>query len=316
MRSFVILGIAAVMALGGCTASTKSLGSETSLFIGTRNADASANGLPFAVPSSVLANLETAGPMAIKVVRAQTDWDTGATRLVISNETLTLSPGAIAGDLDDVVITLSGETLNFLGGAAPASSGQGDWLSYIVTSGAVSGTGAIYNYAGGSDPLLSGEFDSEAFFAFGYETDPDEIVALVGSAIYSGAFDGYGQVINPTTGAVISSEQEFFGTITLIADFDGAPGSVDGTLVGTFDYSGTSFSVDFAAPIEGGGYLGTLDTMTCSSATCTSDSALAGAFFGADALETSGIIALDVTVEPVGTDAYRFLSGGGFTATQ
>jgi hypothetical protein len=254
--------------------------------------------------------------MAIKVVRAQTDWDTGATRLVISNETLTLSPGAIAGDLDDVVITLSGETLNFLGGAAPASSGQGDWFSYIVTSGAVSGIGAIYSYAGGSDPFLSGEFDSEAFFAFGYETDPDEIVALVGSAIYSGAFDGYGQVINPTTGVVISSEEEFFGTITLIADFDGAPGSVDGSLVGTFDYSGTSFAVDFAAPIEGGGYLGALDMMTCSSATCTSDSALAGAFFGTGALETSGIIALDVTVDPVGADAYRFLSGGGFTATQ
>lgn len=313
MKRFVPLALLASAALTGCTASTFSFGSDDSLFIGTRSADGSGNGLPFAVPASVLADLEDEGAIRVKVVRALTDWDSGTTQLVVSNETLTLSSGDTS-DLGNIVLTLGGETLVFASGFAPASSGQDDWEAYLNSSGEVSGTGAVYTYERAQNPALSGEFDSEAFFTFGFETDPDEIAALVSTALYSGEFNGFGQVLDPVSGGVVGTEEEFSGIITLFADFDNP--SVDGTLSGTFDYDGTGFVATFDAPIEGNGYNAPVETMTCAGATCESSSEIGGAFFGTDALETSGIIGMDVTVEPDLGDTYRFISGGGFTATQ
>ena len=191
-------------------------------------------------------------------------------------------------------------------------------INTVYITSEVSATGAVYAYEDAENPALTGEFDTEAFFAFGYETDPDEIAALVGTAIYSGDFAGYGQVIDPATGGVIQSEQKFSGTIDLMADFGASSPSVSGDLDGTFDFDGTVFSTSFSAPIEGNGFAGSLDNMTCTDAVCLSDSELAGAFFGTNALETSGLLGMNVRVIPdVDPDGeYRFISGGGFTATQ
>lgn len=301
----------ALAALGACSAGSGFFGTQEDLFIGTKTSS-SANGLPFAVASSVLADLETAGPIKIKAVRAFTDWETGTTRLLVSNETLTLTPGDTGSDLDNITITLGGETLVFNGNSAPASNGQPAWTSYLNSSGAVSGTGAVYSYTGGPSPSLSNEFDTEAFFAFGYETNPSEIVALVGNAVYNGNFDGWGQVLDPGTGDVLSSEESFSGTIQLTANFD--TNNVAADLDGTFDYDGTTFASSFSAPIEGNGYLGSLDTMTCASATCISNSQVGGAFYGTNAMETSGVMGMDVQVVPLGGGSYRYIAGGGFTA--
>lgn len=314
MKFHVPVAIAALTALNACSAGSGFFGSDESLFIGTRGASSSANGLPFAVASSVVEDLEAAGSVDVKVVRVLTDWESGSTRLLISDETATLAAGDIAGDLDGLTITLAGETLVFSGGVATPANNQTAWQSYVNTVGTVSGTGSIYSYEGGSTGALSGEFDSEAFFAFGYETDPDEIAALVGSAIYTGTFDGYGQVLDPASGAVLANEQRYNGTFTLVADFDAS--SVSGALDGTFAYDGTAFAASFMAPVEGNGYSGTLDAMTCMSATCISSTRVGGAFFGANAPETSGLIGMDVRVTPVGGSEYRVLGGGGFTAVQ
>lgn len=315
MRTAPSIAILATATLSACTAGTAFFGSNETLFIGTRSSTESANGLPFAVPASVVEDLETAGSIDVKVVRALTDWDSGATRLLISNETLTMTAGDIANDLDDITLTLDGETLAFVAGVAPTSSGQADWQSYINSLGAVSGSGAIYSYNNGPSAGLTGEFDSEAFFVFGFETDPDEITALVGQILnYDGAFEGYGQVVDPANGNVLDSEQYFSGTLALTADFTG--GTVTGDLDGSFDYDGTVFATSFTAPIEGNGYLGSLDTMTCTDAVCISNSNVGGAFFGTDALETSGVLGMDVRVDPNVGSEYRFISGGSYTAEQ
>lgn len=309
-----VTAISALIVLGACSAGTGFFGGQNDLFIGTNSASSSANGLPFAIPGAVLADLESEGEIKVKVVRSYTDWESGTTRLLISDEKLTLGSNSTSNGLEDIVLTLGGETLIFVGGLAAASNGQDDWRTYIATSGAVSGVGALYSYEDSENVALSGEFDSEGFFTFGYETDPDEIVALVGSVIYNGSFNGYGQTIDPSTGNVVSSEQEFLGTITLTANFDS--NDIEGTLDGTFDYSGTDFETSFSAPIEDNGYLGTLDSMTCSDAICLSNAEIGGAFFGVDGQETSGVIGMDVRVIPNVGDDYRLIGGGGFTAQQ
>ena len=317
MRTFAKIAFLSTTILSGCTAGTSFFGSTNTLFIGTRDADSSANGLPFALAGSVVEDLEGAGQIKVKVVRALTDWDSGTTRLLISDETLTLVSGDIASGLDNITLTLGGETVQLVGGGAPVSSGQADdWSAYLNTIGEVSGTGAVYTYQRVEDPALKREFDTEAFFAFGYETDPDEIADLVGTAIYSGPFGGFGQVLDPLTGAVVETEQEVSGTITLTADFDASTPSVTGDLAGTFEYRNIDFTTSFTAPVEGNGFLGELDSMTCNDAVCLSNSEVAGAFFGADAQESSGLIGMNVRVIPdVGTE-YRFISGGGYTATR
>ncbi len=315
MKLRVFTAFASVLSLGACSAGTAFLGSGNDLFIGTRDAGASANGLPFALPASVLADLEAEGAIKVKVARTFTDWETGVTRLLISDETLTLSPDDLTNSLENIVLTLDGETLTFAASNAPASNGQDDWNSYLNSLGSISGTGAVYSYEGGTNPALSGEFDSEAFFAFGYETDPDEIAALVGNVVYSGLFEGYGQVISPTTGAVVENEVQFGGTIDLTANFDA--NTIGGDLNGTIGHlADTDFQTSFDVPIEGNGFLGSMDTMTCTDATCISNSDIGGAFYGVDGLETSGILGMNVRVIPVGDSEYRFISSGGFTATQ
>ncbi|WP_413719461.1 transferrin-binding protein-like solute binding protein [Silicimonas sp. MF1-12-2] len=305
------------------------LGAPEPLFIGTRDASNSANGQPFAVSDSVLEDLEEAGTIKVKVVRALTDWDSGATRLQISSETLTLASGDFSDNLSSITLTLGGKTLIFDEGSTPVSTNPSNsWFSYLNTGGPintvyitseVSATGAVYAYEDAENPALTGEFDTEAFFAFGFETDPDEIAVLVGTAIYSGDFAGYGQVIDPSTGDVILSEREFSGTITLTAEFGATTPDVSGDLDGNINYadgSFTDFTASFSAPIEGNGFAGSLDNMTCADAVCLSDSELAGAFYGTDALESSGLLGMNVRVIPDADDEYQFISGGGFTATR
>lgn len=312
MKKAPTVSVLAMIMLSGCTAGTGFFGSDNSLFIGSRSGDSSANGLPFAVPASVVEDLEAEGAIKVKVVRALTDWESGATRLLISDETLTLSAGDVAGNLANITLTLDGEALAFVAGSAPASNGQSDWTSYLNSDGAVSGSGAVYSYNYGPSAVLSDEFDSEAFFVFGYETDPDEIAGLVGTAMYSGGFEGYGQVVDPATGSVIDSESYFSGNLDLTADFGG--GSVSGTLDGSFDYDGTLFDTAFTAPIEGNGYLGDLDSMSCTDAVCLSNSQVGGAFFGTGALETSGLLGMDVRVDPDAGSEYQFIGAGSYTA--
>lgn len=274
------------------------------------DSDTLPNGQPYATAGSALADLEADGPIQVRVVRSYVDHNTGITRLLVSDEFLTLSPGDVSDWLPNVAISIDGQTLVFADYETTGPKGQ-LWGVYLLGLGEVSGAGGVFSYTDGQN---AAPFDTEAFFAFGLQTDPAEIVALSGSAGYIGNFEGWGQVLDPGSNTVLLTEEKVSGAIALIANFDS--GTVDGGLDGLLAVDDREFTVLFSAPISGNGYSTPIQTFDCVNATCVSRSEIAGVFYGADALETSGIIGLDVTVRPDDGVPYRFVSGAGFTAVQ
>ena len=276
------------------------------LSFATTDSDASSNGLPFANSESTVADLEGA-EIDIKVVRALTDYDNGTTQLVISDETITIDSLDGAGE-DVFTITLDGETFVVGGENGTANANGVPWNTDRFTSGSASTTASIFSYAGEADPNFTGEFDSEAFFVVGFETDPDEIANLVGQIMYTGGFAGFGQLIDAD--GTISNERFVTGDIDITANFD--DGTVDGTLTsGEIEVSAgidASFDAEFSTGIEGNGFAADL---ACTNGCTDSTSGIAGAFYGEDGLETSGLIGLDVQI-----DAGQFIGGAGFTAEQ
>ena len=282
------------------SSSTNTTGQQLSF--ATTDSDASSNGLPFANSDSTAAGVEGAGEIDIKVVRALTDYDSGTTQLVISDETVTID--SFDGAAQDVfTITLDGETF-VVGGDNATNNANGEpWVTDRGTSGDASETLSIRSFAGAADPNVTGEFDSEAFFVVGFETSPDQIEAIVGEVVYTGEFRGFGQVLD-ANGAVDESQVGIEGDIAITASFN--DGAVEGSL--TASNSDIPFDTEFSADIEGNGFAANL---TCTNGCTDSASGIAGAFYGENGLETSGIIGLDVQ-----TEEGQFVGGAGFTAEQ
>ncbi len=319
MKKIVFTSLLALAACGSSGTSSDTVDvTAAALSFGTSSGSAAANGLDFATALSDLSDVEGAGPINIKVARALTDWDSGTTRLVISDETLeveSLNDGYFA-------ITLNGERLVFDAEGNPEATANGStWESYFNTEGQVSGTGAIYDYARGQDPMLTGEFDTEAFFVFGIETDPAEIAVMVGEVVYNGGLEGYGQLLD-ASGNVFIEEVNVQGSIELTVSFDDTDtvnGSLNASLFGDGEDSLNTVDMTFSTGIEGNGYAADL---VCTDGCADQSSIIAGAFFGEDALETSGLIGFDISAEIENPDVpetlidTRFISGAGFTATQ
>ncbi len=322
MRAIAMISLLALAACGGGGPGANPGGlSERAqaLAFGAKAGQAPANGLPFATEEMTLADVDGAGPISIKVVGAITDHESGETRLVILDETV-ISTG---DDLGDFVVTLNGETLAFVEGAGPASvEGGEDWNSETFTEGAVSATRSIYVYARGGNPDLNGEFDAELFSVVGFETDPAEIAAIMGSVTYSGILEGYGQLLD-LDGNLIDDEVNISGGIEITAAFDDLD-TVNGSLNASYgadegsDFENT-VEMTFSAGIDGNGYAADLN---CTSGCVDQSSVIAGAFYGHDALETSGLIGFDITStvanpgDPNAPFETQFIGGSGFTATQ
>jgi len=291
------------------SAPTNTTGQQLSF--ATTDSDASSNGLPFANSASTAADVEGAGEIDIKVVRALTDYDSDTTQLVISDETVTIDSFDGAGQ-DMFTITLDGETFVVGGDNATVNANGEPWMTDRVTSGDASETLSIRSFIDDEDPPLTGEFDSEAFFVVGFETDPDEIANLVGEITYSGVFRGFGQVLD-AEGTVANSQVFVGGDVNITAAFADIS-TVEGSLIGIspaspgIEESGVPFNAEFSADIEGNGFAANL---TCTNGCTDSASGIAGAFYGEDGLETSGIIGFDVQ-----TDGGQFIGGAGFTAEQ
>lgn len=313
MKAAFLLPLLAVCA---CGSSSNTLDPEPAklplpvnpLFFGT-DGDSSANGLAFATAATTIEDIEGAGPFTARVARFKTDWDTGETRLLITDETVTINALDIGGEDDETfTITLEGETLTFVDGDGPNVPGGGRaWESYFFDEGEASGILTFYSYAFGpdGDPDVTGEFDSEAFLAVGFETDPSQIAALSGEVGYFGNFYGYGQGLN-SDGDVVNAEVQVEGDIAIMADFGAS--RIDGTLEGEFD-DDIEFEMAFDTDIVGNGYASSL---ACTSGCNASASNIGGVFYGQDALETTGVIGLDISNE----DGERFVSGAGYIATQ
>lgn len=133
---------------------------------------------------------------------------------------------------------------------------------------------------------------------FGFETDPTNIDARSGSLIYSGEFIAQGSIDNS-----LDTSTEFEGPITVTVDFAGVgsanvliEGSLnnvsDADLTGDLDLSGNGFS---------GG-------ISCTSG-CDNlgASQIDATFYGPNADELGGVIAVNITV-----DGAVYNGAGGF----
>lgn len=318
-KPLLFLAAGMLAGCGGSSAPGVGTGSVDPLFIGTTDGTASANGLVFADGSQSYTDTE-GETLKIKVARYLTDYETGQTSLVISDETVTFAVDD-GGAVSDFTITIGDETLVHSGRLAKDSNNR-DWESYLVTQGAASAIGGIFSYSYDRIPLETGALDTEGFFVFGFETDPDTIAGLVTDPSYSGDWFGWGVMLDEN-GDIIASEVDGSGTINLLANF--AAGQIQGNLTGFFDpdlaVSGDEFDINgtiASTQIQGNGFVSDLGLASCDSGlTCSSNSQVAGAFFGASGEEISGIVGFDATrTNDVSGASERVISGAGFTATE
>lgn len=322
MRVIAMTSLCALAACGGggggSDAAPEGLSERAqALAFGAQAGEAAANGLPFATDTSTLEDIAGAGPAKVKLVGAFTDHESGETQLIILDETATVTT-----DEDEIkLVTFNGQTLEFDEGSGPASvEGGTEWsLDTAFTSGDLSSTNSIYVYEGEENTELTGEFDAELFFVVGFETDPSEIEAINGSVTYFGELSGFGQLLD-LDGNLVANEVSVSGDIEIVASFDD-PNAVNGTLNASLDTVSfvDAVEMDFSAGINGNGYAADLN---CTSGCSDQSSILAGAFYGQDALETSGLIGFDITStvespdDPNGPFDAQFVGGAGFTATQ
>ena len=263
---------------------------------------AGTNGLAFAAGGEKPDDLIGVA-MPVTVIRAVTDHGSGATRLVASAERLTLDE---IGTNLGIRLTLGTETLTFVNAEARDSGGK-LWSTYLNTSGDASSTLGVfhYDYEGGA-----GDFDTEGFLVFGFETDPRWLSRETGSVRYRGDWFGYGTVVD-AAGAVVAAEAGGGGTLTLDADLDAM--RIGGEIAGSFTTFGDVSGRVSSATIDGNGFAAAV-TLDCPPAgTCGSETALSGRFFGAEGGEISGLIAWDERRARDGESAIRLISGSSYT---
>lgn len=266
------------------------------------------NGLPAADGTQTFADLE-GETMTVRLARFVTDYESGETKILISDEEVVA--GAGYGVLRESSFTLSigGTPVALVDGAGTAANGQG-LATYINTSGAQSGTLSVYGYAYGDQEALAGDFDMEAYHAFGFETAPTSVAGMSGAATFRGSYFGFGQVLDPG-GGVIEAEVENNGILVLTADF--SKGYVGGAMAGTIEapepreYTARIFTTT----IVGNGF-GSAIVLDCPpEASCASSSLIGGAFYGPGADEISGVMGFDEAL-----DDERYLGAAGFTASR
>lgn len=305
-----LMPVIAVFALAACGGGTATVLPSAFLSGGV---DTSGNGLPPADGTQEISDLE-GETMRVRLARFVTDHESGLTTLVITDEEVLAGAGYGSEHDASFVITVDGTPVTLIDGAGIAPNGQ-ELGTYLNTAGTQSGTVSVYGYAYGDQSEFDGDFDSEAYHAFGFETSPDAIAARSGTARYDGVYYGFGQVLD-AGGSVIATEYENNGFIGLLADF--GRGTIGGAVEGTIrsgdgseppyrEYSGTIATTS----IVGNGF-GSAITLNCpSGATCESSSLIGGAFYGADAGEVSGVMGFDEAL-----DGERYVGAAGFTAVR
>ncbi len=190
-------------------------------------------------------------------------------------------------------VQIFGETVTITNGVGLLPS-NGQTVNVIFDpsrSGTYAGAVAAVSY-GSQQPGISGPLDGETHTVFGFETNPDTISgfdAVTGNVTYQGGFLANGIVTN-SGGPAYGTELE--GDIMITANF--ATNRASGTLDGTYNNGTSDIDVDLAlgsTPITSNGFAGTL---TCT-APCSSTSEIDATFYGPDADELGGVLALDVT---------------------
>ncbi len=266
------------------------------------------NGLPFAEAGQTLDDF-TDQSADVTIVRHLLDYASGSPKIVVERGLLEVTRFDGSGPLPSVdptmTIRIGGETLDFVDGRATDSKGK-LWSAYIDTTGEVSGTAGFYHYDYGSG---TSAFDTEGVFAFGFQTDPEELQARSLTAGYEGNWFGYGVVTDGADG-IIANEAIGGGTLVLTADFDLM--SIGGGLTGSYDSFGRVDGTIADVPIGGNSFAGGFDIDCGTGSSCTSNSIIGGAFFGQDGVEISGAIGFDERRSGSG-ETRRLVSSAGFT---
>jgi hypothetical protein len=307
-------GLCAIALLAGCSGGGSGIQNPDPVFIpqnffGTTSAAASRNGLVFADGTQTYEDV-AGQTLSVKVARHLTDYSTGETRLVISDETVTFDPRDFGG-ARYMTITIGDETLAFEAELATDSNGR-TWRVYRPFNGTYSTVADFWSYSAGGRESEPGALDTEAVFVYGFETSPDVVAALSSNVTYTGDWFGRGAIIDET-GALLSSRERGDGTITLYADF--AADTLGGNVTGSFTDFGDVDGVIAQTGILGNGFVGDLSLTACGSGeTCSSASQVSGVFFGPNAEELSGFIGFDVTRIDGDGLLRRLISGAGFVA--
>ncbi|NNJ68547.1 MAG: hypothetical protein HKP54_10980 [Boseongicola sp.] len=310
MRNALYIKLLALVVLTGCSAGYTSRSSDVAYLIGP-------NGLEFASASQNLADIE-GRTFSVTVARFVRDTDSGEGSIQVSEETVTLASGFTTGDTIDLTLSLDGEELTFVNGRASMESGQSVWgyLNFTLDRPTIySATGGFYSYEKYLDPSESDVFETEGYFAVGFQTDPSEILEMSGPIEYRGEYHGFGQLLD-TEGGLLNDELQTNGLISITVDFDSS--SASGVLNGLFDPDGsadayTMFFVD--AALDGNSFAAAPDMVCAPGATCTSATNLGGSFFGPAGDEISGVIGFDETTEIAETTS-RFIGAAGFSTTR
>lgn len=242
------------------------------------------NGLPFGAVGQTLP--DDAVDQAI-TMRSASFQSGGAP--TIENARITVDAGFFQGDTPnlDGTITIFGNSapITITNGQGVLASGETVTLTYEPNR-----TGAYAAAIEASVGSMDG-INGEAAYVFGFETDPATIAARPGgTSTYVGDFQVAGRVAGANT------ETEYEGQITVDVNF--VDDDADFTLLGNFDGSSVVNMSGNGLDIFDNSIAGRLDCTTgCDG---PGSSAVDATFYGPNADELGGVLAIDITVTGVG----------------
>ncbi len=198
-------------------------------------------------------------------------------------------------------VQIFGQTVTITNGVGTLANGQTVNINFDPSrSGTYAGAVEAVSYGSAQPGILSPQ-DGETHAVFGFETNPTTIAgfdAVTGNVTYQGGFQASG-LVRDNGGAQIGANDgtEMEGTVEITANF--LSDTASGTLDGTYNTGASDIDVDLTmtnAAITGNGFAGTL---TCTGP-CSGTSNLDATFYGPNADELGGVLALDVTQDSNG----------------
>lgn len=233
------------------------------------------NGLPYAA-SQVISDAEG---VAMTLTTASYQTAGGAT--IEAPRTVTVDAGFFSSNQLNGTITIFGEVV-------PITNGQGTLdNTYTVTVVYEADRSGDYVAAFEAVALDGSEYVGEEAYIVGFETRPSAVAAQTGgSAVYTGDFVAHG--------LASGNEAEYEGGVVFTVNFNdnNAAGTFDGGLNGGAGNGGSD--VDLAMGTTS--FSGTNNfngTLTCAAGCSGSAGTVDAAFYGPDADEIGGVIAVD-----------------------
>lgn len=240
------------------------------------------NGLPYGAEGQALSDAE-----GVAITAQKASFQAGSVS-AIDRGTITLDAGFVAALSDAArsgTVEIFGQTVTITNGVGDLVTGEEVRITFDTSP------GRIGTYAGILDINVSGpdagDINGEGTYVFGFETDPAQVDARTGSLLYSGEFLAQGSLANS-----VDTSTEYQGAIDVAVNFAGI-GSANVTLNGTVAAADPA-TLTGTLGLSGNGFAGGLGcTAGCPAA---GGSTIDATFYGPDAIELGGVIAVDITV--------------------